>query len=118
MAEYRARSCGGPDRRGNWLARRRRKEWLLREFGDGTTAPCHSCRRPLTFETLTVDRIVGGAEGGTYRRGNIRPSCLRCNSGARGSSEWWKRFYERVERELDAELGPDPYAGQRAGRPI
>lgn len=117
-AEYRARSCGGADRRGNALNRRRRKEWLLREFGDGSTAPCFSCRRPLTYDTVTVDRIVPGERGGTYRRGNIRPACLPCNSGAQGSAEWWRRFYERTERELDAELGPDPYAAERVGRPL
>ena len=28
----------------------------------------------------TVDRIVPGCKGGTYRRNNIRPACGKCNS--------------------------------------
>lgn len=29
---------------------------------------------------LTIDRIVPGCRGGTYRRNNIRPACGTCNS--------------------------------------
>lgn len=65
---------------GSSYDRRRRKQWLLVTFGDGTTAPCHYCEKALTFVTLTVDRILAGVLGGTYRRDNIRPACMRCNS--------------------------------------
>lgn len=64
--------------RGNSYNRRSRKLWLLKEYGDGATAPCHHCRIALTFATLTVDRIIPGARGGTYARTNIRPSCSPC----------------------------------------
>lgn len=34
----------------------------------------------MTIETITVDRYpVAGRDGGTYRRGNIRPACAPCN---------------------------------------
>lgn len=39
---------------------------------------CYRCGRLLTLETLTVDRIIPGCKGGTYRRSNIRPSCSKC----------------------------------------
>lgn len=41
---------------------------------------CYRCGALLTADTLTVDRIVPGCQGGTYKRSNIRPACPRCNS--------------------------------------
>lgn len=41
---------------------------------------CYRCGVLLTTETVTVDRIVPGCQGGTYRRTNIRPACGTCNS--------------------------------------
>lgn len=66
--------------RGNTADRAARRAYLLATFGDGATAPCWRCEVVLTDETITVDRIVPGAEGGTYRRDNIRPACAPCNS--------------------------------------
>lgn len=40
---------------------------------------CYRCGELLTESTVTVDRIVPGCRGGTYRRNNIRPACLQCN---------------------------------------
>lgn len=34
---------------------------------------------------LTVDRIIPGCQGGTYRRNNIRPACGDCNSETGGA---------------------------------
>lgn len=34
---------------------------------------------------LTVDRIIPGCKGGTYRRSNIRPACGGCNSETGGA---------------------------------
>lgn len=86
--------------RGSAASRRARREWLLQtyradvdlidlgdgtlevvvELGDGKPAcRCFRCGLLLTVKTLTVDRIIPGCKGGTYRRGNIRPACLRCN---------------------------------------
>ena len=36
------------------------------------------------FANTAVDRIVPGAEGGRYVRGNIRPMCGPCNSRTGG----------------------------------
>ena len=71
--------------RGNSRDRRIRRTWLLVEFGDGVKAPCSFCGIMLTFETITADRHpIPGIEGGTYRRGNIRPSCQDCNASDGG----------------------------------
>lgn len=35
-------------------------------------------------QPLTVDRIIPGCRGGTYRRNNIRPCCSGCNSETGG----------------------------------
>jgi HNH endonuclease len=76
---------------GSATGRRARKKWLLNTFGDGTVVACQlrcspKCLGILNMDTLTVDRIIPGADGGTYRRGNIRPACVHCNSlhGDRG----------------------------------
>lgn len=39
---------------------------------------CYRCGHLLTTSTVTVDRIIPGCKGGTYRRDNIRPSCESC----------------------------------------
>lgn len=88
--------------RGNAEDRRRRREWLVetyradvdaypevadRSYWHGTrlglgvrACRCYRCGVLLTVETVTVDRIIPGCQGGTYRRNNIRPACGPCNS--------------------------------------
>lgn len=85
--------------RGNTRDRQRRREWLVETYRAeadvlvgfpiplatdlGTGEPacrCYRCGTLLTVETVTVDRIIPGCRGGTYRRTNIRPACGRCNS--------------------------------------
>lgn len=44
------------------------------------TARCYRCGKLLHDGTLTVDRIIPGAHGGTYARNNIRPACGPHNS--------------------------------------
>ena len=88
---------------GNSEDRKRRRAWLLEtyradvdlpDFPSGVQFPppdvalgmgqpacrCYRCGTLLTVETLTVDRIVPGCLGGTYRRDNIRPACSPCNT--------------------------------------
>ena len=83
-----ANTRSGGDARGSAADRRRRKIYLLSTYesihGPGT-AQCYRCPKVLTFETLTVDRIVPGVKGGTYRRSNIRPACSFCNSSTGAS---------------------------------
>lgn len=38
-----------------------------------------------TLRELTIDRIIPGCKGGTYRRNNIRPACGGCNSETGGA---------------------------------
>jgi 5-methylcytosine-specific restriction endonuclease McrA len=86
--------------RGGSDTRRRRREWLVETyradvdaitrlfdgsdpFGRDVALPacrCYRCGVLLTVDTVTVDRIVPGCKGGTYRRSNIRPACGPCNS--------------------------------------
>lgn len=75
--------------------------WTTRSFGDGSSlvrlqeqwgriakalpaCRCYRCGRLLTVDTVTVDRIIPGCKGGTYRRNNIRPACGPCNSETGG----------------------------------
>lgn len=93
--------------RGSAETRRRRREWLVETWradvdkplwfgttpgygnvplGEGIPAcRCYRCGVLLTVDTVTVDRIVPGCKGGTYRRDNIRPACGSCNSITGGS---------------------------------
>lgn len=47
-------------------------------------ARCYRCGCLLTYDTLTIDRIVPGCRGGSYARNNIRPACGTCNSSTGG----------------------------------
>lgn len=94
--------------RGSSEDRRRRREWLVNVFradvdvqtvygrldpgrgatllGNGEPAcRCYRCGKLLTVDTVTVDRIIPGCQGGTYRRNNIRPACGTCNSETGGA---------------------------------
>ena len=53
---------------------------LIGTEGCEAACRCYRCGHLLTAETLTVDRIIPGCRGGTYRRDNIRPACATCNS--------------------------------------
>lgn len=74
--------------RGNSRDRAARRAWLLRAFqsdrGPGTCR-CYRCGDVLTEKSITVDRIIPGCHGGTYRRDNIRPACASCNSETGGA---------------------------------
>lgn len=74
------RGTSNSNDRGNHTSRRRRRIWLICAWGDGTRVPCAFCGVQLDVDTVTVDRIIPGILEGRYDRGNIRPSCLSCNS--------------------------------------
>lgn len=70
--------CGQPE-----PPRRLRLEGNLAQVavGDGeASCRCYRCGDLLTVDTVTVDRIIPGCKGGTYRRNNIRPACGPCNT--------------------------------------
>lgn len=79
------RGSSNRDSRGNARDRRRRREFLINKFGDGTTCVCSHCPTVLTVETVNTDRITPGWKGGRYTRDNIRPSCADCGSKQGGT---------------------------------
>jgi 5-methylcytosine-specific restriction endonuclease McrA len=77
--------------RGSSADRAARRAFLLTSYAanvkvdDLPTCRCYRCGILLTEATITVDRIVPGCLGGTYRRNNIRPACAPCNSSTGGA---------------------------------
>lgn len=86
----RPRGTTNRNARGGSPERRRRREWLVATYGDGEFVDCSlravpDCWVAMTKWTVSADRWpVPGAEGGTYRRGNIRPACPPCQSSTGG----------------------------------
>lgn len=79
--------CGRPGgRRGNQYDRLSRVCRLLMR-GDGKTVPCIHCEFPLTFETVTSDRIDPFDE--SYRDENVWPACFECND-VRDQRRGWR----------------------------
>lgn len=82
------RGTSNSNHRGSSYTRRKRREWIVVTFasdlGPGICR-CYRCGIGLTVDTVTVDRIVPGCQGGKYVRGNIRPACGGCNSHTGGS---------------------------------
>lgn len=81
---------------GNATDRRKSREALAREFGDGTYAPCVHCGAKLHVDDITRDKIIPGAEGGRYVHENLIPACYSCNSARHDLSlrKFWKRIRE------------------------
>jgi len=94
------RGTSNSNSRGSSKDREARRHYLVHRYGDGqvaglrttcqdrhcgATCTCVFCGVELDANTLSVDRIVPGIEGGRYTRDNTRPACLPCNAadGAR-----------------------------------
>lgn len=79
----RSRGTSNGNARGSSKDRAARRRWLVEnwpsDMGPGICR-CYRCGLGLTVDTVTVDRIVPGCRGGTYRQDNIRPACAGCNS--------------------------------------
>lgn len=81
--------------RGNNEDRRRRRAFLVAEFGwpEVGIVLCWRCGVSLLQDedpdapgqSVTVDRIIPGVHGGRYVRDNIRPACAGCNSETGGA---------------------------------
>jgi 5-methylcytosine-specific restriction endonuclease McrA len=121
-----ARGTTNSNVRGSAEDRRRRREWLLDTYRanvDVIVNPggrlfevepgsveyavhacrCYRCGQLLVMSTVTVDRIIPGCKGGTYRRDNIRPACSGCNSetgGKLGNENRAARKARRASRTL------------------
>lgn len=86
--ELTRRGTTNSNARGNTRDRAARKLYLLTAYESDQgpdSARCYRCGDVLLADTVTVDRIIPGARGGTYRRNNIRPACARCNSETGGA---------------------------------
>lgn len=92
------RGTSNGNSRGSCEDRRRRRAYLVDTFGwrlpDGSgLVCCYRCHVPLLEhedpeapgQSVTVDRIVPGVQGGRYVRGNVRPACWLCNSETGGA---------------------------------
>lgn len=88
------------NRRPNSYKSRELKVWMLREFGDGITVPCHgTCgRQDLLYSQFTKDLYpIPARRGGKYEKGNVRPMCMSCNAadGARQAALERKEAMEK-----------------------
>lgn len=68
--------------RGNTRDREARRWFLMNTYAADRLGycRCYRCGKLLLLDEITVDRIIPGSHGGTYRRDNIRPACATCNS--------------------------------------
>lgn len=114
-----ARGTSNTNDRGSVADRRARKWFLLRKFespmfGAGWTH-CYRCLALLCYDNLTVDRILPGCQGGTYRRDNIRPCCGFCNSST-GSALARRMFPVNKEPREEAGMKIDEQVRQMEPR--
>lgn len=66
---------------------------------------CYRCGALLAADEVSPDRWpIAGVDGGTYKRGNIRPSCLPCNV-ATGSALGHERKAERRSKKAVPRVG-------------
>lgn len=108
-AVYTRRGTSNGNQRGSSHSRRSRRTWLVLTYASNIPGYCRCYRcglllfnpdaepqltdehitlygtQTMTAQTLTVDRIIPGVQGGTYRRNNIRPACGDCNSETGGA---------------------------------
>jgi len=56
------------------------RQQIMDDFGDGRTAKCIFCGRPVHIDELSVERMKPGPIGGKYDRGNMAPAHLSCNT--------------------------------------
>lgn len=116
--------------RGSASDRRARKWYLLAKFesprfGAGWTH-CYRCEALLSYVDVTVDRILPGCLGGTYRRDNIRPACSFCNSST-GSilarrmgivpREGWEEVGVKIDEQV-RQMEPRRYTRRQAAQII
>lgn len=62
---------------GRALGELRRRAWYSWGAPD---VLCVWCKRPLTFESMTLEHLVPKSKGGTDNLDNLAPACRKCNS--------------------------------------
>ena len=100
VPKYRAsRGTSNTNERGSTDDRRARRAWIMHTYASDVAGfvRCYRCGELLynpnnppeglamiVLKPLTIDRIIAGCKGGTYRRNNIRPCCSHCNTATGG----------------------------------
>lgn len=101
------RGTSNGNQRGSATDRRARRAWMITNYASNVPGYCRCYRCGVLLYNpdnhpnivlgssielelsngqlhhavpLTIDRIIPGCQGGTYRRQNIRPACGHCNS--------------------------------------
>ena len=74
----------------------RQSKWWKQKIESGV---CHYCGGHFPGDTLTMDHVVPISRGGKTTRGNLVPSCKKCNSN--------KKYYTPAELILREELDQD-----------
>lgn len=106
---------------GNTEDRKRNRDYLLREFGDGKVCPCVYCGVYISHGTLEQDKIHTLAEGGRYRRSNLVPACGDCNK-RRGNMPFAEAMekvrvvYVKAIEESRPTGGAEPAGGRDRGQ--
>lgn len=68
---------------GNGYEKRERRNWVLREWGDGHTCPCGHCGVRIGSAQMEIDKIYPAKR---YTKQNIIPACADCNRKRPGGS--------------------------------
>jgi 5-methylcytosine-specific restriction endonuclease McrA len=89
--------------RGSPKDRKARRHWLVNTYGNGETVPCLYCGCELTSDTLTVERLLPGKNGGRYHHPNIMPACDHCNK-SRKDAPFVPFATENVGKKADWDL--------------
>ena len=74
----------------------RHSQWWQQKINLGV---CHYCGGSFSAAILTMDHIVPISRGGKSKRGNLVPSCKKCNVN--------KKYYTPAEIILREKLGQD-----------
>ena len=72
----------------------RQSQWWQEKIAQGI---CHYCGGEFDPKRLTMDHIVPIARGGKSAKGNVVPSCKKCNTT--------KRYYTPAEIILRDKMG-------------
>jgi 5-methylcytosine-specific restriction endonuclease McrA len=55
----------------------RKTRWWQQKTSSGT---CHYCGRRVGIKNLTMDHVIPLSRGGRSTKGNLVPSCKKCNT--------------------------------------
>ena len=72
----------------------RQSQWWKEKVAKGV---CHYCAGVFAPENLTMDHIVPIARGGKSTKGNVVPSCKKCNTN--------KKYYTSAEIIMRDKMG-------------